>query len=99
IIPSALALANVAVLRPTPSTLPTTPAERKAAANEPPINPTPTTASTGTKGCAGATEPWASVMAHRARLQALAKSGHFLRASQLKCATTRANHRLRQVAQ
>ena len=35
---------------PYPSTLPTLPARRSAAANEPPINPTPATARTGIRG-------------------------------------------------
>jgi len=48
--PSSRARASDAGLRPTPRMVPTCPAWRNAAANEPPIKPTPATASTGTRG-------------------------------------------------
>ena len=41
----------VCAWRPTPSTRPTLPAARSAAANDPPMSPTPTTASTSTRAC------------------------------------------------
>src|SRR5690606_26919099 len=90
--PSSRALASEDGLRPTPRILPTTPDARIAAANEPPISPTPTTASTGTVTWVESALASTAVMTGQAHRSGRPENADFLLAGPQRYATTRASH-------